>query len=120
MCNARERAEQYGPAALTDNELLAVIFGSKNEKDYGNICNMTVPELIAGGYSRSEALKAVSLLEYTSRFTRRSIVSEAMTSPDRIAAYCSDMPHFDKEHFRVLFLNIGPCGPCRACKACEI
>lgn len=105
MCNARERAEQYGPTALTDNELLNVIFGSKYEKNYGDICNMTVPELIAGGYSRSEAIKAVSLLEYTSRLTRKSIRNEAMTSPERIAAYCNDMQHFDKEHFRVLFLN---------------
>lgn len=118
----REKLLQQGPAALTIQELLAIVLvnGTKSEEvltmahriltEYGerNVLNAADPRLLAEQLSIPEgkAMQIVAVGELGRRFFKGSRNGAAVirTAAD-VFEYVSDMRRLPKEHLRGLYLN---------------
>ncbi len=118
----RERLEHAGVAALSNAELLAIILksGTKNENvlelshkllaKYGleKLATCTIPELAAEhGIGKAKACQLIALFELFRRYTPQSQFQQPITcSKDIATRYLSQMQHLNKEHFRLILLDV--------------
>ena len=119
-----EKLEKYGPEALTDAELLAIIIrtGSRGEAstitasrilgidDYGlaAIHVLSIKQLMAvHGIGRVKSLQLKALAEITKRLSKSVNMEKlCIDSPASIAnIYMQEMRYHEREHFKVIFLN---------------
>jgi len=119
----REKLKKYGPSALKNSELLAIILGrvgrgTKKEgvleianrimKDYGNeaILNETSVEKLREILSLNEvhACQIIASFELGRRFFSET-KEIYIRNPNDVFNYLKDMGNLNKEHFRGLYLD---------------
>ena len=120
-----EKCWRYGPGALSDAELLAVILrcGSKSENAlslarrilYGSgfdglagLCHVALPELVSiPGVGRVKAAQVKCAAELAGRLVKsRSSRTVCFTNPSSIAAfYMEDLRHEEQENVILLMLD---------------
>lgn len=110
MCRTESmsKGERYGLKVLMDNELLEIIIGTRENIDYANeaLRNLTIPELIASGLTRSEALKLASVWEYADRLWAEKCEGNKLNCASDIAQkYMQEMRKYEQEHFKVIMLT---------------
>ncbi|SKA94515.1 DNA replication and repair protein RadC [Caloramator quimbayensis] len=119
----RERLIKFGPEALSNSELLAIIIrtGTKSEnalsisnrliaqnKGLEFLSSCTIQELsqIKGiGNAKAAQLKAAIELGKRLRNYRNDKIISINSPKDAAEIVMEDMRYFKKEHFRVIFLN---------------
>jgi len=119
----RERLEKYGPGALSDSELLAIILrtGSKNvsvtelaknllrnQKGLKGIASASLEELCQlGGIGKAKAVQVQAAFEIGKRFSKARDRGDARIrcSEDVKRLLWHDMRNHDKEHFVILILD---------------
>lgn len=119
----RERLIKFGPEALSNSELLAIIIrtGTKSDnalslsnkliaqgKGLEFLCNCTVQELskIKGiGTAKAAQIKAAIELGKRLRNYRSDKIISINSPKDAADIVMEDMRYYKKEHFRVIFLN---------------
>ena len=104
------RITEFGPSALSDNELFAVITGTKNLINYDDIeslMNMDITELKSSGLSSGTANKITAMMELSKRIWRRSLPqNEKLNTPLQIASHImSELKYLEREQLRLLCLN---------------
>ena len=121
-----EKCQGFGPSALTDAELLAVVLrtgteglssvdlsrqilklGSSDERLDG-LYHASIPELMRiRGVGRVKAIQIVCLCELAKRLSRASSSSKLLFDRAEIIAdyYMEDMRHLEQEETRCVFLN---------------
>ncbi|MBI3292298.1 MAG: DNA repair protein RadC [Elusimicrobia bacterium] len=117
----RERLAQLGPAALKDEELLAILLRTgyrgktvldlasgflRNYPD-GRWTSLSVRELQrVKGMGVSRAATLIAACELAKRFTKDTPGGlPAVTSPEQVIAQVSELREKKQEHFIVLYLN---------------
>lgn len=119
-----EKLEKYGPTALTDAELLAIIIRTGSRKEASTILASRIlnldPRGLAAihslepkqlmsisGIGRVKALQLKALSEITKRLSKSTNLERlCISSPSSIAKiYMEEMRYHDREHFKVIFLN---------------
>ena len=125
-----EKCQEFGPAALTDAELLAVVLrtgtegqssvdlareilksGGSDERLDG-LYHATIPELMRiRGVGKVKAIQIVCLCELAKRLSRTSNNSKLMFDRAEIIAeyYMEEMRHLEQEETRCVFLNSKCC-----------
>lgn len=119
----RERLIKFGPEALSNSELLAIIIrtGTKSEnalsisnrliaqnRGLEFLSNCTIQELsqIKGiGSAKAAQIKAAIELGKRLRNYRNDKIISINSPKDAAEIVMEDMRYFKKEHFRVIFLN---------------
>jgi DNA repair protein RadC len=117
----RERLEQYGPEALKDAELLAILIGTGYKgrnvlevagailKRYPKeeLVNLPFHDLIeVRGIGKAKASLLIAAFELSKRAFRQGIgLLPAMTRPEDAVALITDLQGKLKEHFIALYLN---------------
>jgi len=108
----KNRISNYGVKSLTDNELLSVILGDGEIKDYHgsdiNIYSATVSELVENGMTMLQALKTVAVVEYSTRLWKKVYCDGNVVLNDNSSAFNyfgQDMKFLTNEVFRVVALN---------------
>lgn len=117
----REKLKKYGPSALKNSELLAIILGrgTKKEgvleianrimKDYGNeaILNETSVEKLREILNLNEvhACQIIASFELGRRFFSET-KEIYIRNPNDVFNYLKDMGNLNKEHFRGLYLDV--------------
>ncbi|MCX7884473.1 MAG: DNA repair protein RadC [Caloramator sp.] len=119
----RERLIKFGPEALSNSELLAIIIrtGTKSEnaisisnrlisqnRGLDFLSNCTIQELsrIKGiGSAKAAQIKAAIELGKRLRNYRNDKIIRINNPKDAAEIVMEDMRYFKKEHFRVIFLN---------------
>ncbi len=123
-----EKLEKYGPAALTDAELLAIIIRTGSRKEASTllasrILNLDQRGLAAihildtnqlmsiNGVGRVKALQLKALSEISKRMAKSTSIEKlCINSPSSIAKiYMEEMRYHEREHFKVIFLNTKKC-----------
>jgi len=102
------RIKASGPMALTDNELLSIIFGGKTLNDYHDLdlLHMTEEEMLASGISQTIINKILALNEYSKRLWRRHLHLKCFTDASSIASYMTqEMRWLEREELRLLGLD---------------
>ena len=66
---------EYGPTALSDNELFSIITGTRDliAYDIESLMNMDITELKSSGLSSSNANKVSAMMELSKRIWKRSL-----------------------------------------------
>ncbi|NLJ89166.1 MAG: DNA repair protein RadC [Epulopiscium sp.] len=120
-----EKLEHFGPQALSEAELLAIIFrtGSRNiravelaqrllalEKDEGiyGLYQYSLDELMnIKGIGRVKAIQIKAVLELSKRISRhQAAVKYRINSPASIASiYMEEMRYLKQEHFKIVLLD---------------
>lgn len=119
-----EKFEQYGPNALSDAELLAIIIrsGSRNERSIeiaqrvisiddngiGSIYNLTLEDLqCISGIGRVKAIQIKAVAELSKRISKYNASNKfCITSPESVAqVYMEEMRYLEQEHLKVVFLD---------------
>ncbi|MBV1756343.1 MAG: DNA repair protein RadC [Dethiosulfatibacter sp.] len=120
----REKLIKYGPQALTNSELMAIVLRVGSNKDTAitlsqkilnheerglkNIANPD-PELLLGfhGISHAKAAQLMAAVELGKRVSRIDFDDRfKVTSPQDIANYLmEDMRYLKKEHFKIIILD---------------
>ena len=120
----REKLIKYGPQALTNSELMAIVLRVGSNKDTAitlsqkilnheerglkNIANPD-PELLLGfhGISHAKAAQLMAAVELGKRVSRVDFDDRfKVTSPQDIANYLmEDMRYLKKEHFKIIILD---------------
>ncbi len=122
-----ERFLRYGPEALTDAELLAIIvrtgtadntpvdigmqllsMSGKYEQGLSGLFHLTLDEIMSiQGVGKVKAVKIKCIAEISKRISRqKKNLSRDFLSPDSIAGhYMEIMRHYEKEHVMLLCFN---------------
>lgn len=119
-----EKLEKYGPAALTDAELLAIIIRTGSRKEASTLLASRILSLdqrglaaihildtnqlmSINGVGRVKALQLKALSEISKRMAKSTSIEKlCINSPSSIAKiYMEEMRYHEREHFKVIFLN---------------
>ncbi len=119
-----EKLEKYGPKALTDAELLAIIIrtGSRGEastitasrilnidrRGLAAIHMLDIKQLMTiNGIGRVKSIQLKALAEIAKRLSKSTSIEKlCIDSPSSIAnIYMEEMRYHEREHFKVIFLN---------------
>ena len=121
-----EKCQEFGPSALTDAELLAVVLRTGTEglssvdlarqilkisggdERLDGLYHVTIPELMRiRGVGRVKAIQIVCLCELAKRLSRASNSRKVMFDRAETIAdyYMEDMRHLEQEETRCVFLN---------------
>ena len=119
-----EKLEKYGPKALTDAELLAIIIrtGSRGEastitasrilnidrRGLAAIHMLDIKQLMTiNGIGRVKSIQLKALAEIAKRLSKSTSIEKlCIDSPASIAnIYMEEMRYHEREHFKVIFLN---------------
>lgn len=121
-----EKFEQYGPQALTQPELLAILLrtGTKNcnvveisekilclynpEPSFLSLYDITYEELLnVKGIGKVKAIQVLTILEIARRISRQRCMAKIKAaSPSEVAeVFMEDLRHKKEENFKVIFLD---------------
>ncbi len=119
-----ERCEEYGPEALSDAELLAVVLRSGKKGlnvnelsmnvlkavggNLGGLCHANISELTAiDGIGRVKAIQLVCIAQIAKRIWKERYKSggQIFNVEDAAAYYMQDMSYMETEHVYVLLLD---------------
>lgn len=119
-----EKLEKYGPSALSDAELLAVIIRSGSRKERSTDLAQRILKLnirgLAGihqlslkeletipGIGRVKAIQIKSIAELSTRISKmRAMQKLQISSPSSIAdIYMEEMRHLQQEHLKIVLLD---------------
>lgn len=119
-----EKLEKYGPKALTDAELLAIIIRTGSRGEASTITASRILEIdrrglaaihmldakqlmTINGIGRVKSLQLKALAEIAKRLSKSTSIEKlCIDSPFSIAnIYMEEMRYHEREHFKVIFLN---------------